>query len=96
MPNPNLERTEFVYYPDGDRDPISRRTMMGLVCEDDEWRVLGKSKPLSPEEFQGIKENLETGRGEIQKIMGGGGRRREDGKADILKAAQKGHYRKAA
>jgi hypothetical protein len=95
MPSQNSERTEFVYYPDGDRDPNSRLTMMSLVREGEEWRVMGRSKPLSPDEFQGIAENVEKGRGEIQKIMGSS-RRRMDGKADLLRAVQRDQYRKAA
>jgi hypothetical protein len=96
MPNQNPERIEYVYYPDGDLDPNSRRTMMSLMCEGGEWRVMGRKKPLSSEEFLGIVDNVEKGRGEIQKVMGGGSRRREDGKADLLKAVQMGDYRRAA
>jgi hypothetical protein len=88
------ERIEFVYYPDGDRDPASRQTRVDLVREGIEWRKVGASKPLSDKELQGIASNVKKGRGEIQKIISDS--RRESGEADLFDAAQIEPYERAA
>ncbi len=81
-PKCNGERVEYAYYPDGDIDPNSRRTRIGLICEGGEWRIMGSTEKLSPERLQKIRENIESGRGEIHKIVSDS--RRADGRGDLF------------
>lgn len=93
MPNRNPESTVFAYYPDGDIDPLSRKTRMDLILDGGQWKILG-GKPLTPEDLKRIMDSVEKGRGEIQKIMSG--RRRVDGKADLLGCTPRFPDRRAA
>ena len=90
----DTESVEYAYYPDGDIDAVSRRTRIGLVCEGNEWRVMGSSKTLSSERFNEMKNNIASGRGQIFRKLSDS--RRIDGAHDLLSGSPRKTDRWAA
>lgn len=61
-------RERYSYYPDGDRDPMSRNTRVDLVCEDGQWRYLGESRILDEKYLTQMTRNIQGGRAKLYKV----------------------------